>query len=127
MKRFLTLLLMLWLPLFMQSAWAMSTRMTLENMQTDVGRQANQDEASGPAHCHGSVDKTSVAQTDAQPSAHHHHCAHCMACTIATASASFDTAPKFYLPDFTQEISSSALALYLSIYLSAEVEPPISA
>ncbi len=127
MKRILAIFLMLWLPLFMQSAWAMSTRMALADAENSIGLQANQDAASEPVHCHGSVAETSPVQTDAQASTHHHHCAHCLACTIASASASFDTAPKFYLPDFTQEISASTLALYLSIHLPAEVEPPISA
>ncbi len=122
MKRILTIFLMFWLPLFMQSAWAMNSRMALHEAQETVGLQASLDAASKPVDCHESATKA-----DVHSSTHHHHCAHCLACTIATASASFDTAPKFYLTDFTQEISSSALALYLPIYLSAEVEPPISA
>lgn len=127
MKRVMTIFLMLWLPLFMQSAWAMSTRMALQEAQASIGLQVNQDAASEPMPCHDSVAETSVAQTDAQPSTHHHHCTHCVACAIATASAGFDTAPQFHLPDLTQEISPGALALYLSIHLAPAIKPPIFA
>lgn len=120
MKRILAIFLMLWLPLFMQSAWAMSTRMALAEAQNSVGLQANLDAASEPMPCHGSA-----AKTDTQSSVHQHHCTHCVACAIATASASFDNAPQLYLPDLTQEISTSAPALYLSVHLAPAIKPPI--
>jgi hypothetical protein len=122
MKRILTIFLMFWLPLFMQSAWAMSTRMALAETENSIGPQVSLDAASEPVPCHGSV-----AKTDVQPSTHHHHCAHCLACAISMASASFDSAPKLYLSDSTQENTSNLTAQYLSIHLPAAIKPPISA
>ena len=127
MKRRLAILLIFWLPLFMQSAWAMGTRMAVQDAQTSISLQANLDVASESMHCHGSVDKRSEVQTDNQPSRHNHHCAHCLACVIVTSSASFNTVPQFHVPDLIQEISSSTPALYLSIHLPAAIKPPISA
>ncbi len=122
MKRILAIILMLWLPLFMQSAGAMSTRMALQDAQTNVGLQASPDAASEPMPCHGYL-----AKTNTQPGTHQHHCTHCLACAIATASASFDSAPQFHLPDLTQTISVSVSALYLSVHLAPAIKPPIFA
>lgn len=121
MKRILAIFLMLWLPLFMQSAWAMSTRMLLQEAQTTIGLQASLDADSEPMPCHAST-----AEAGTHPGVHDSHCTHCLACAIATASASFDAAPQFHLPDLTQENISSISALYLSVYLPAVIKPPIS-
>ncbi len=120
MKRILMIFLMLYLPLFMQSAWTMSAHMALQNLKALAGLKISHDGVSDS--CHHAYEIQDVHEV-----AHPHHCARCLACVIATSSASFNTAPQFHVPDLMQEISSSRPALYLSIHLPAAIKPPISA
>ncbi len=119
MKRILTIFLVLWLPLFMQSAWAMSTHMALQGTRTTIDLKVHQDVVSESCHHYGE-------KTDTQQVTHRHHCAHCLACAISMASASFDGAPRLYLPEPAQENASSVSAQYFSVHLPAAIKPPIS-
>jgi hypothetical protein len=111
MRRILAVILMLWLPLIMQSAWAMSAHMAL---QEDAGHVQQ------TSPCHHAALKAHPHQRD-------HHCAHCLACAIVSASASFNHVPSLQLLDSAKEKPSSAIALYFSLHLPTESKPPISA
>jgi hypothetical protein len=81
MKKLICLFLMLWLPLFMGSAWAMSMRMQLDNAgKTQVTKSS--------MSCHEVSDKT-----DKNRSTNSNQCAVCGMCALVNGTANFNTAP----------------------------------
>ncbi len=81
MKRIICLFLMLWLPLFMGSAWAMSMQMALESQHVQTKHIAVKPSMS----CHESSAKTHKNQSD--------KCAVCGMCALVNGTANFTTAP----------------------------------
>jgi len=106
MKKLICLFLMLWLPLFMASAWAMNMQMQLDSTAHDV--------VITHMSCH---DDTNQAQGN---QAHKtHQCLACGICALANASASFSTAPFLNL---TAKLSSAPLPV--NVVFSSQDYPP---
>lgn len=118
MKKFLCRFLMLWLPLFMQSAWAMSTHMALDA----VAIETIHIEISSPTdHCHPSK----KIATHQKSSNHHQSCGHCVVCAMANASASFRYAFTFSSSYLSQTVPIFFSLDYLSTTLPHAYKPPI--
>ena len=95
MNRFICILLMGWLPIFMVTASAMSLQMTLQS-------QNHHAQTVDVSPCH---DKVSTQQDKV------HQCIACGFCMMATAMASFDTVPVLDIPAF---ISTAPLSFDVS-------------
>jgi hypothetical protein len=78
MKKLICLFLMLWLPLFMGSAWAMSMQMQLENQQVQMSQKSHMS-------CHEKSNKNQSTSS--------HKCAVCGMCALVNGTANFNTAP----------------------------------
>ncbi len=104
---------MLWLPLFMASAWAMNMQMALEDQQTQFV-YSNHDIAKPHMSCHEAMNQTQGNQTHKT-----HQCLACGICALANASASFSTAPFFSLAT-----NQSSAPHVLSVAFFSQDYPP---
>ncbi len=120
MKKVICLFLMLWLPLFMGSAWAMNMQMELQNQLQQVTQQSQTMAHSMititqmPASCHMS--------TASEPNK---KCPTCSMCVLANASASFDTAPNFHVLSTTSLTPPYSAVAFYSQDLPPTIKPPI--
>ena len=86
MKRFICLFLMLWLPLFTGSAWAMSAQMQYEKLKSAMEASSQTAE---PA-CHDMQHEAVTAPVSKEQSTHAHCTGHnCFACGVCIYASSF--------------------------------------
>ena len=86
MKRFICLFLMLWLPLFTGSAWAMSAQMQYDNLRAVMEAPSQNAEPS----CHEMGHEAASVPVSKEPSPHAHCKGHnCFACGVCIYASSF--------------------------------------
>ncbi len=112
MKKTLCLILILWLPLFFQSAWAMSTHMLFDEAKLTTVHIAKKEQAH---HCH---------QNTSLPKAHQ-SCSHCIYCALANATASFDAVPQISHVNLSEALPIWSSISYQSVSLPNSYKPPI--
>ncbi|MGB7816032.1 MAG: DUF2946 family protein [Methylotenera sp.] len=112
MKRLICLFLMLWLPLFMASAWAMNMQMQLDSTAHDVVIMH--------MSCHDDTNQAQGNQTHKT-----HQCFACGICALANASASFSTAPFFNLATKPSSAPLPANVVFSSQDYPPAYKPPI--
>jgi len=122
MKRLICIFLMLWLPLFMGSASAMSMHMALENQSTDLGLLAHS-VAKVQGGCHD--DAEILPQTQSKSSNQKHQCFACGTCALANSSASFDTIPVFDILSQTSMTPQYFNVAFYSLGHPPVIKPPI--
>jgi hypothetical protein len=135
MKRCICLFLMLWLPVFTGSAWAMSTQMQLERVQDTIAQTATM--ASSEHRCHEmQADANTVDQVDrSMPSgdkpSHGKHCnGHdCFACGVCISATSY-TGPAqqdIHTPSLSHANPEQPQRVFASQGYPPALKPPISA
>jgi hypothetical protein len=130
MKKFICLFLMLWLPLFTGSAWAMSTQMQLETLQDIVSVTDATTSSGHPCHEMQSEANT-TGQLDLHAASHGKHCnGHdCFACGVCIYATSY-TAPAqhdIYIPSLSHANPEQAQSVFASQGYPPALKPPISA
>jgi hypothetical protein len=130
MKRFICLFLMLWLPLFTGSAWAMSAQMQFDELQStlDVSSQDVSQQEEHPCH---DMQLASHTETPASDATHGKHCnGHdCFACGVCLFATSF-TSPALqhvFTPLLSHTKSVSFDETFVSQRYPPALKPPISA
>ena len=140
MKKCVCLFLMLWLPVFTGSAWAMSSQMQLERLQDTTVKDTRAQTAtmaSSEHPCHEmQADANTVDQVDrSMPSgdkpSHGKHCnGHdCFACGVCIYATSY-TAPTqqdIYTPSLSHANPEQAQTVFASQGYPPALKPPISA
>jgi hypothetical protein len=116
MKKLFCMVLIVWLPLFMGSAWAMSMHMTLENQQA----QSAQANTKSHMSCHESKNKTQQNQSTKS-----HQCSVCGMCALVNGTASFNTAPILNLATSQFPTPQYFYAAFTSQDLLPSYKPPI--
>lgn len=94
----------------------MSTHMLLDEAGVNTHAPESVSAEMQNAACH---------QTDTGNPKTSHQCTHCIACAIATASASFHTAPSIEINSNTGAVFGN-VKFYTSPYLISLIKPPIS-
>ena len=128
MKKFLCMFLMLWLPLFTGSAWAMSTQTQLGNLQASIDdTQAAQGAGVAQQPCHG----MQAQQAEEQPGHHGKHCSghNCFACGVCIYATNF-TSPSpqhFFVPLLTHAKPEPLQLGFASQGYPPALKPPIVA
>ena len=131
MKKSICLFLMLWLPLFTGSAWAMSTRMQLGNLQASIDDTQAAHVADMPQHpCHEM--QAQQADAHAGETAHHSdHCSgsNCFACGVCIYATNFTTpSPQhFFAPSLTHAKPEPLQTGFASQGYPPALKPPIVA
>ena len=121
MKKLICVFLMVWLPLFMGSAWAMNMQMELQNQLPQV--TTNSSVATDmPMNCHMNMMNSTSGKHSNQP---HQKCATCGICAVANASASFNTVPNFDLPVTHSSAPYLLQVAFTSQDLPPTIKPPI--
>ena len=120
MRKAICLFLILWLPLFMGSAWAMNMQMELQNQLPQIAQQSQKmahnmaTNMQMPASCHMNI----ASETNKK-------CPTCSMCALAHASASFDTAPNFNVLSTTSLTPPYSAVAFYSQDLPPTIKPPI--
>lgn len=130
MKKLICLFLMLWLPLFTGSAWAMSTQMQLGKLQSAMPESAAEPAAHPPCH---EMQPGEQATHSPAPSTqdHNQHCNghNCFACGVCIYASSYTTPMAQTL--FTPLLSHAKPVQFDSVFASQlyppALKPPIAA
>lgn len=86
MKRLICLFLMLWLPLFTGSAWAMSAQMQFDELQSVLAVSTQTAETP----CHDMQHEAAPAPVNSEQPQHTHCTGHsCFACSVCIYASSF--------------------------------------
>jgi hypothetical protein len=101
---------MLWLPLFMESAWAMNMQMQLENKQAQTTYVAEKTHM----NCYENSDKSQQNQKTSS-----HQCAVCGMCALVNGTANFNTAPVINLAS-----SQSSTPRFFYVAFTSQDYPP---
>jgi hypothetical protein len=140
MKRCICLFLMLWLPVFTGSAWAMSTQMQLERLQDSTPQLATMISPEHPCHEMETdamtTDRITTDRVDeSAPSGNHYsygkHCnGHdCFACGVCISATSY-TAPAqqdIHTPSLSLANPEQPQRVFASQGYPPALKPPISA
>lgn len=126
MKRFICLFLMLWLPLFTGSAWAMSTQMQYDKLQSAM--EGSSQTAETP--CHDMQHEADPVPASNEQSQHSHCTGHnCFACGVCIYAGSFTMPTLQHV--FTPLLSNAKPAQFDETFASQlyppALKPPISA
>ena len=111
MKKFLCIFLVVWLPLSMSVAKAMSTQMMLSaQLSSDKQLSSNTSES-----CHTHIQQYEKSDT----------CKHCLSCVLAMATATFNDFIVFSTPPKTSTKYLPLESKLVSAQLDSAIKPPI--
>jgi hypothetical protein len=120
MKKLVSTILLLCLPLLMHASWAMGMQMTLDNQQ-----QTASSTVMGEMPCHGPV----AASPDCSDCGIHdasHQCVNCGLCIISLSALRLDLQPAAFLPSISVRPALPDIAFFSQDY-PPSIKPPIHA
>lgn len=127
MKKLMSIFLMLWLPLFMSSAWAMDLQMDSQ-MQSGMQMQEQSSVSMIDMPCHDMEASIELADTGCKNcsdnTADMAHCASCGLCMISLSATQIELFAASLLATPSSAISLPDFALFSQDYPPA-IKPPI--